>query len=412
MDRTNIAMAVPGIRAELGLTTAQIGFATGCFFWGYIILQIPVGRIATLWSAKQVIGILVVLWSVVSMTTALVQTEWQLILNRLVLGLTEGGVLTAVMVLNRAWFSRGERAKAVTLFLSSIAVAPAIANPIAGVVLSYVDWRWMFVVEGLPGLLWAAVWWWAVADSPAKARWLPEAERGRIQASLEAEPVAVPIQGHWSRTLVQPSVLLLTLYNFFALAAEYSVIFWMPSVLQDTGLAIGAIGFLSAVPYLAGTVAMVVVGLNSDRFQERKWHMIACTVLSGLFLVLGQVSVAGPWQAWYILALLTLSNAVFFSRYGPFWALPAEVLPVSVFGVGIVLINGAGNLGGFFGPFLAGYLRDQTGSFSVALALAGVALIGSGLVALPLRIVNARPRGDVVAESAAPARANLPERHS
>ena len=150
IDRTNIAMATPAMRAELGISASVFGFATGMFFWGYIVLQIPAGRLASVWSAKWVILGLLLFWSVVSFSTAFVRTEGQLIANRFVLGLFEGGVLTCTIVLIRKWFTRAERARANTLFLISIPIAQVIANPISGLVLQHFGWQMMFVVEALP----------------------------------------------------------------------------------------------------------------------------------------------------------------------------------------------------------------------------------------------------------------------
>jgi MFS family permease len=183
--------------------------------------------------------------------------------------------------------------------------------------------------------------------------------------------------------------------------AEWSVIFWMPSVLKETGLSISAVGWLSAIPYAAGAIAMVLVAINSDRMQERKWHMIVASGLSGVFLILAQLP--GPGHVWIILALLTLANAAFFGRYGPFWTLPSEVLPPVVMGVGVGLINGAGNLGGVVGPYLFGFLRSTTGSFALALALAGVALVGASFAAVPIR-PRPRPKARAVPSDDLPAR--------
>ena len=203
VDRTNIAMAIPAMRGELGLSQASIGFATSVFFWGYLVLQIPSGRLAGVWSAKRVIGGLLVLWSIVSLSTALVHSETELILNRFALGLTEGGVLTCTIVLIRAWFSRAERARANMVFLASLAVAPMIANPISGLILSYSSWRTMFVIEALPALAWVVVWWWAIDNSPRQATWMPEAERAALLATLDAEAAQVPPQrGHWLTALL------------------------------------------------------------------------------------------------------------------------------------------------------------------------------------------------------------------
>jgi sugar phosphate permease len=383
IDRTNIAMATPALRSELGLSASTIGFATGMFFWGYIILQIPAGRLAAVWSAKWVILGLSVVWSVVSLSTAFVHTENELIANRFILGLFEGGVLTSTIVLIRKWFTKGERARANTMFLLSIPIAQVVANPISGLVLAHFGWQMMFVVEALPSLVWALVWIWAITEEPRDAAWLDPTEKAGLIEALAAEQTeAAPVRGHWIRTLWHPAVLLLALYNFAALMAEWGVTFWLPTVLKETGLSIVSVGFLAAIPPAAGAVMMILVAMNSDRTQERKWHMIAATALSGVFLLLAQTAGHGSLG---ILIFLTLAVGAFLGRFGPFWSLPTEVLPPAVAGVGIGLINGAGNLGGTVGPYFFGAVRQWTGSFTLALTAAGVSLIVGSLLVIPIR---------------------------
>jgi len=247
----------------------------------------------------------------------------------------------------------------------------------------------MFLLEAAPGLLWGGVWLWAIADSPAQASWLPAAERERLMTELAAENAAIPPrEGHWLSVLYSRPVILLVLYNFGALAAEWGVGFWLPSVVKETGASIGLVGVLTALPYAAGAAMMVLVARSSDRRQERKWHMIAATSASGVFLFCAQFATGfGPYAT---VVFLTLSVGAFLGRFGPFWTLPSEVLPVSVAGVGIGLINGAGNLGGTVGPVVFGYVRDTTGSFDAALTAGGIALIGASLVALLIRSPSAR----------------------
>jgi sugar phosphate permease len=384
IDRTNIAMAIPAMRSELGLGAQAIGSATGMFFWGYIVLQIPAGRLASVWSAKWVIFGLMLFWSVVSFSTAFVRTENELIANRFILGLFEGGVLTCTIVLIRKWFTRSERARANTLFLISIPLSGVIANPVSGMVLAHFDWQTMFLVEAAPGLVWSLVWIWAITERPQDAAWLDPAEKARLVAALaEEERQVAPTQGHWLATLWHPAVLLLAAYNFAALMAEWGVTFWLPTVLKETGLSITAVGWLSAIPPAAGALMMIVVAISSDRRQERKWHMIVATAMSGVFLLLAQF--VGQGNTVGILVCLTFAVASFYGRFGPFWSLPTEVLPPSVAGVGIGLINGAGNLGGTVGPMFFGAVRDWTGSFTLALSVGGISLIVGSLLAVPIR---------------------------
>ena len=384
IDRTNIAMAIPAMRQELGLTASAIGFATSIFFWGYIILQIPAGRLAGVWSAKRVILLQLVLWCAVALSTAFVTTEMELIVNRFALGIAEGGVLTCTIVLIRAWFTRPERARANTMFLLSLAVAPVIANPLSGFILAHSTWRMMFAIEAAPAVLWGFVWWWAISDNPRGVAWLDPDEKATLIATLDAEALETgPPRGHWLATLWHPAVLLLALYNFMALMAEWGVGFWLPTVLKETGLSIGTVGVLAALPYALGIVMMILVARSSDRTRERKWHMIAATAFSGLFLFCAQLSsVMGVFGT---VLFLCLAIGSFLGRFGPFWTLPADVLPPAVAGVGIGLINGAGNLGGTVGPYFFGAVRDATGSFTLALTVGGLSLIVGSLIAVPIR---------------------------
>jgi cyanate permease len=241
----------------------------------------------------------------------------------------------------------------------------------------------MFVVEALPSLVWALVWIWAIAEEPKEADWLDPGEKAELVAALAAESTGTPAaQGHWIRTLWHPAVLLLALYNFAALMAEWGVTFWLPTVLKETGLSIVTVGFLAAIPPGVGAVIMMLVAISSDRMQERKWHMIAATAFSGIFLLLAQTADHGTIG---ILIFLTLAVGAFTGRFGPFWSLPTEVLPPAVAGVGIGLINGAGNLGGTVGPYFFGLMRQWTGSFTMALTAGGISLIVGSLFVIPIR---------------------------
>lgn len=385
VDRVNLSMAAPYVKTDLGLTPAGLGFATGLFFWGYIILQIPAGRLASTWSPKRVLVTLLLLWSSISLTTALVHTATQLAVNRFALGLSEGGVLTCTLVLIRNWFTKAERARANALFLLTFPIGPMIASPISGLILTYSHWRWMFIVEAMPGLVWSLVWWWAIDDRPQDAKWLPEPERKRLIDALAAEEATVAHKppGRWLATLLHPSVLLLALYNFLALMAEWGVNFWFPTVVKDTGLSIAAVGLLASLPSILGIVTMLAVAGSSDRLRERKWHMIAATAAAGVPLLALQFTSGGPWAT---VICLSIAMGAFLGRFGPFWTLPTEILPASVAGVGIGFINGVGNLGGAVGPYFFGMMKTHTGSFSLALAIGGASLLLSALVATLIKV--------------------------
>jgi sugar phosphate permease len=384
VDRLNISMAAPFLREELGLTPATLGFSTGLFFWGYLILQIPVGWLASNVSPKRVLLCLLLLWSFVSFTTAFVHTSLELAINRFALGLCEGGVLPGTLVLIRNWFTRAERARANALFLLTFPIGLMAAGPTSGLILTYSHWRWMFVIEAIPGLLWAPVWWWAIEDRPGDASWLPQHERSELVSKLtiEEERSAQDTSSQWLSTLLHPTVLLLALYNFLALMSEWGVNFWFPTVLKETGLSIGLIGLFTSAPSMLGILMMLAVASSSDRMRERKWHMIAATALAGLPLIVLRFTDGGPWATAICLAI---GMGAFFGRFGPFWTLPGEALSATNTGIGIGLINGVGNLGGAIGPWFFGVAKVHTGSFSLALVAGGVSLLLSAMVAMLIR---------------------------
>lgn len=384
IDRSNLGMAIPSMRAELDMTPTAIGLAAGAYFWGYLVMQVPIGKIVNIWSPKKVIFILMLLWSVIALSTASVTTERGLAINRFMLGLAEGGLLTSVLVLIRAWFTDTERARANAIILLGLVIAPIIAGPLSGLILTHSTWRWMFVIEGMPGLLWLIVWWWAIDDHPQQALWLNSAEREQLVRSLEAEAGAtVAAQGSLLSVAWHPCIALLSLYNFFALVGEWGIHIWYPTVLKEAGLPIGAVGLVSALPAALGMLSMTLVARSSDLRRERKWHMIAATMVSGCALLLTRFTGASLVATIGLFAVATCALA---GRFGPLWALPSEILPPARLGAGIGVIHAVGSLGGVVGPYLFGLVRTQTGNFSLALSTAGALMLLGCLIALPLQV--------------------------
>lgn len=387
IDKANIAVAYPGIRGELGLTAAAVGFATGMFAWGYLVLQIPVGRLTSAWSAKRTILILCACWSIVAASTALVQTETQLIVNRFVLGMSEGGILPAVVVVMRAWFTQRERARA-NLSLLGTPIALAIGNSVCGFAVSLVGWRWMFVVTAIPSLLWCLVWWWAVEDDPRDARWLDPAVKEQLVAELEAEARTQPADGerHWLAAMWHPTVVILAVYNLLGLTALWGLTFWLPTLIVEQGRRIGMAGLLAAVPYVVAVVMTYFISASSDRLQERRWHLIIPTVLAGVFMV--AIGFIGESHVMLLLICASLTFGLWFGRITIYWIMVADAVPKGCAGPSMALANGVGNLGGFVGPWMFGLLRGYSGGFNSAMLCAGALYIAAGLLATTVR---ARP---------------------
>jgi MFS family permease len=388
VDRSNIALAFPAMRADLGLSATAIGFATGVFFWGYLLLQIPVGRLASVWSAKRTLMILGIGWAVVSATTALVETETELVINRFLLGMAEGGTLPTFVVLMRAWFTREERARA-NLFLMGTPVAIAIGNPICGFAVGAFGWHMMFIVTAVPALLWCIVWWWAIDDDPRTTNWMPPAEKAALIAALDAEALDAPVsQHHWLRVIWNPAVLLLSAYNLLGLTALWGLSYWLPTLLVEAGHTIGMAGVLSAIPYVFSVAMAGLLSYSSDRWQERKWHMLVPTFLAGVFMLMS----AGVGQGHLVVLLfcLTLTVALWFGRITTYWILVADSVPKDAAGPSMAIANGVGNFGGFLGPFLFGWIRTLTDGFDAAMILGGVAYMMAALIVVPMRFGRAR----------------------
>ena len=395
IDKANIAVAFPGIGAELGLTSGAIGFAVGMFAWGYLVLQIPVGRLTSAWSAKGTILVLCAAWSIVSASTALVHTETELIINRFVLGMSEGGILPAVVVVMRAWFTQQERARA-NLALLGTPIALMIGNALCGLAVSIVGWRWMFVVTAVPSLLWCLVWWWAVEDDPRNATWLDAETKQKLVATLNAEAKQMPVaRGHWFKTIWHPTVLILALYNLLGLTALWGLTFWLPSLIVEEGRAIGMAGILSAIPYAVSIVVTCIISASSDRLQERRWHLIIPTVLAGACMALA--GFFGQEHVTLLLIFISLSFGLWFGRITVYWIMVADAVPKGSAGAAMAIANGVGNLGGFLGPWMFGLLRGQSGGFNSSMMVGGGLYVVAGLLAL---FVQVRPGNSAKQETA------------
>jgi MFS family permease len=394
IDKANIAVAFPGMGKDLLLTPTALGFAVGMFAWGYVVLQIPVGRLTSAWSAKGTLAILCFSWSIVSASTALVQTETQLIINRFVLGLSEGGILPATVVLMRSWFTQGERARA-NLALLGTPIAAAIGNALCGLAVSAVGWRWMFVVTAVPTLLWLLVWWWAIDDDPSQATWLDPETQSRLVAELAEEAQAAPqADRHWFRTIWHQTVLVLSLYNILGLTAFWGLTFWLPTLLVEGGRKIGMAGLLASIPYWVSIAMAFLISASSDRRQERRWHLIVPTVLAGLCMVVA--GEFGDGRLALLLTCLTLTTGLWFGRITVYWIMVADAVPQGSAGAAMAIANGLGNLGGFFGPLMFGWLRSRYGGFEVAMLAGGSLYVVAGLLALLVRERKNQRHTDVV----------------
>ncbi|WP_158888770.1 MFS transporter [Amycolatopsis anabasis] len=390
LDRTNVAVILPYVGHELPLSASARGLASGIFFIGYLVLQIPAAILAARWSARKTVLILMLAWSCAAVLCGVVQNEAQLHGARLLLGLFEGGVWPAVLILLASWFPQAERARANALWMSCLPISAILMSPLSGWMLDHMSWRWVFILQGLPPLIWAVVWWFAVADRPAKARWISAAEREYVESTLAAEEAAKPkvVAQGYRQALRDRSVLLLIAVYFCWMTGFYGFSLWLPSVVKSmTGdSSATTVGLLSAIPYLIALGCMLGGALWSDRTGNRRLAVTVPLVVAIGGLLAGNLM---HWPGVARFGLLCVVAAGVYMPYGPFWAIPSQVLRFEVVAVAMGVINALGNLGGFAGPYLVGWLTDATGSSTAGF----VVLAGFLVVAAALAFFGLRPRG-------------------
>jgi len=384
MDRTSVAYAAIGMSRDLGFSDRVFGLGSGVFFISYLGLQIPGALLVERWSARRMISATMIAWGSLTALTALVHTPGQLYLARFVLGAAEAGFFPGVIVYLSHWFIQEDRAKATGNFMSAIPLSFVIGSPIAGWILGHTwfcmgGWRWLFVLEGMPAIVFGVAAFFFLTDWPNEANWLAPEQRVWIDQTLREEmPVNTRVVS-MQEVFLSRAVLLLSGITFLNYFAVYTFAFWFPTMLKrQSGFSDMHVGLLGALPYMAAFAGMLVNGWHSDRHHERRWHsavplFIAAAGLLGL--------IAHPRSV--PLALLFFTMAGFCYAYLPaFWAIPTEILGQSAAAVAVGMINAAGSAAGFAGPFLFGYLNTRTGSFSYGLAVMMIGAIGGGALML------------------------------
>jgi MFS family permease len=378
VDRTNVSLALPKMSHDLHMDAAQAGIASGIFFVGYVLLQIPGGYLASRWSPKWLVGIMLAAWGLCSAAAGLVHSWREFLLARFLLGVAEGGVWPATLVLIARWFPRAERARANAYWMLCLPAAAIFFSPLSGWILGRWNWRVLLVSEGLLPALWIIFWFALIDDYPSRAEWISAEEREYLSqaAGREASSVAeAATQQSLPNLLFRPEVLILLLISFLVSTGNYGFLFWLPTVLETLKLGSRAplspfqVGLLNSLPYLTAAIGMIVISKHSDRRQERFKHVAFTLGWAGtLLLVSVLVGERSPTTAFTLLCLATAGS---FGMLGPFWTIPTELLPARAVGAAVGLIQ-LSNLGGAFGPMLAGLLQKHTGSFKGAFALMGL----------------------------------------
>jgi MFS family permease len=386
IDRTNISLAldpkISSMMRDLMMDDRMKGEAAGIFFFGYVLLQIPGGYLASHWSARKVISIFLVLWGLCAVGCGLSRSFRQFEVMRFLLGVAESGVYPGTMVLLAHWFPRTERARANAYWNLCQPLAVAGSAPLTGWLLGAYGWQQMIILEGLLPFIWLPIWWFGITDHPGQAKWLPPDERSYLETTLrnEVRQLDALKPAPWYVRLSHPSVFVMLAIYFLHNSAAYGCMTFFTDGLKGRGFNALQYGILFSVPYLVTAIIMVVNSWHSDKTHERRGHVAAVYLLSGSSLIL---SVLFRQYFWVSYALMCLAIPGPFAALAPFWAIPSETLPRGFLGVIMGTVNAFGNLGGFAGPYLIGWLKEAYQSTAIPFNVLGIGLlVAAGLAFL------------------------------
>ena len=388
LDRINVGFAALQMNQALGFSAATYGFGAGIFFLGYTLFEIPSNVILARVGARLWIARIMITWGIVSASMMFVRSASEFYTLRFLLGLAEAGFFPGIIFYLTRWFPARERARTIAAFMTATMIAGVIGGPVSGALLTFhgagglAGWQWLFLLEGLPAVVLGVVVLAVLTERPEDARWLTNAERVALVASLAADESGDHRQADVWSALRRPRTWLLAAVYFTIPVPLFGIGFWLPQMLKTaSGGSDFQVGLLSAIPYAAGAIAMVIVGKHSDRTGERRWHVVMSALFSALALA---ASTAGTGAVWSV-CTLSLAMAGLVSMFGPFWALATS----SMAGVGaaasIALVNSVGNTGGFVGPYLLGAINERTHSFATGLLAIAALHAACGALVLLVR---------------------------
>ena len=392
LDRVNAGYAALQMKGDLGFTDAVMGFGAGIFFIGYFLFEILAaswwknGARAVDFSHHDLLGNRGDLMG-------FVHTKNQFYVLRFLLGTAEAGFFPGIIVYFSHWFRYEDRAKTVGMFMAAVPLSNIVGSPISGLLLradwwGIAGWRWLFIIEGAPAIIFGVITIFYLTDRPHQARWLTPDEREWISAELKKEDEEKRRVRSFRilEAFRNPDVIKLTLGYFFMITAIYGFNFWLPTIIKRlSGFSNLVVTFVAALPYCVGLISVLVMGWSSDKTRERRWHTALPMMVGSLGLLL---SVLMGNHIALAVSMFSLAAAGMYGYLPGFWSLPTSFLTGTAAAASIGLINSIGNLGGFAGPYIVGYLSQRTNSF-----MAGVLYLSSSALLAAMIILSLRTAG-------------------
>jgi MFS transporter, ACS family, tartrate transporter len=389
LDRVNVGFASLTMNKALNFSSTVYGFGGGIFFLGYFLFEVPSNVLLSKVGARRWIARIMVTWGVISACTALITGPISFYSVRFLLGVAEAGFFPGIILYLTWWFPSYYRSRIVGIFMAAIPLSNMLGSLVSGVLLDLdgwmgiAGWQWLFILEAAPAVVLGIVFWFHMTDWPSEAHWLTIEQRDWLTTRLDLERSQREAIRHYSLTqaLTDRRVLLLSLVYFGGTFAGYGIVLFQPQIVHRLAEGFGMTGLINAIPYVFAACAMVLWGRHSDRSGERPRH-VAIAYSVGAAGLIATALMTDP-----VLTMVTLVIAAMGqSSTGPtFWTLPTAMLSGTAAAGGIALINSLGNLGGFFGPYLFGLIRDATdGSFTYGLMFIALGPIMSATIVLTL----------------------------
>jgi len=391
IDRVNVGFAKLQMLQDLQFSEAIYGLGAGIFFIGYFLFEVPSNLLLEKIGARKTLARITILWGLASMAMAYVTTPMTFYILRFMLGVFEAGFFPGVVLYLTYWFPAQRRARVNGLFMTSFAIAGAVGGPIAGTIMSQMEgvghlanWQWLFILEGIPSLIAGVFVLLYLPEKPANAKWLSVAEQQAVTQALVAENTSAGKHLSFKDACSNYRVWLCAAVYFCVVSGNATIAFWTPSIIKEIGVKGNLqIGLISAIPFIAGTLAMIWNGIHSDKTGERRMHSAIATLIASVGLILTGLTLGNAVMA---LCALTLAAIGILAAFPVFWSIPAAFLAGTAAAGGIALINSIGNLAGFVAPYMIGALKTSTGSLSSGLYfVAALEFLASFLVVVFVR---------------------------